>query len=97
MYVNYGGWLLNDQRHYAFLRKKDDDLLLIVANFDENNARVGVRIPEHAFQYLGIESHQEIEGVDLLSGHVSKYQLLPDKICTIEVAANNAAIVKFQL
>lgn len=97
MYVNYGGWLLNDQRHYAFLRKYNNELLLIVANFDDNNARVGVRIPEHAFNYLKMEPHNEIEGIDLLSGNSSNYQLLPEKICTVDVEANNAAIVKFLL
>lgn len=97
MYVNYGGWLLNDHRHYAFLRKMEDELLLIVANFDSNNARIGVRIPDHAFQYLEMEPHNEIEGFDLLSGASASYQLLPEKICTVEVEANNAVIVKFKL
>ena len=56
MYVNYGGWMLNDQRHYAYLRKKDDNVVLIVAN-----------------------------------------QFLPEKICTVDVKANNSVIIKLNL
>lgn len=97
MYVNYGGWLLNDHRHYAYLRKHEDDLLLIVANFDTADARIGVRLPEHAFQYLNMEPQKEIDGTDLLTGVTKTYQLLPEKLTNVEVSAHNAVILKFKV
>ncbi|MBQ0061062.1 MAG: alpha-amylase family protein [Bacteroidales bacterium] len=97
MYVNYGGWLLNDHRHYAYLRKHEDDLLLIVANFDTSDARIGVRLPEHAFQYLNMAPQKEIDGTDLLTGVTKTYQLLPEKLTNVEVSAHNAVILKFKV
>ncbi len=97
MYVNYGGWMLNDQRHYAYLRKKDDNVVLIVANFSNSDARIGVKIPEHAFKYLNMNHKAEAPGVDLLTGTQNVYQFLPEKICTVDVKANNSVIIKLNL
>lgn len=97
MYVNYGGWLLNDHRHYAFMRKKDNELLLIVANFSEMDARVGIKLPEHAFEHLSIPANPKAEAEELLSGQKGTYQLMPEKVCTVDVGACNAAILKFNL
>lgn len=97
MYVNYGGWLLNDHRHYAFMRKKDNELLLIVANFSGMDARIGIKLPEHAFEHLGIPANPKAEAEELLSGQKGTYQLMPEKVCTVDVGAYNAAILKFNL
>lgn len=97
MYVNYGGWLLNDYKHYAFLRKKDNEMILIVANFDGNDAQVGVRIPEHAYNYLKLNQYQSIEGVDLLNGTTYQHQLIADRNVSVAVPANSAAMVKYVL
>ena len=61
MYVN--GHL---QRQYAFLRKADKDLLLVVVNFDDHEAIVDVNLPEHAFDYLQIKE-KAVVAVDLLT------------------------------
>jgi glycosidase len=97
MYVNYGGWMLNDQRHYAYLRKKDDNVLLIVANFSNSDARIGVKIPEHAFKYLNMKCKADAPGVELLTGAQGVYQFLPEKICTADVKAYDSVIIKLNL
>ena len=61
MYVN--GHL---QRQYAFLRKADKDLLLVVVNFDDHDVVVDVNLPEHAFDYLDIKEKNVI-ATDLLT------------------------------
>ena len=54
MYVNQGGWNFNEHKQYAFLRKYEDELLLIAVNFDNVPARVSINIPQHAFDFLEI-------------------------------------------
>ncbi len=61
MYVN--GHL---QRQYAFLRRTEGEILLVVANFHNDNVTIGVNIPAHAFDYLGIKEKKVI-AVDLLT------------------------------
>ena len=50
---------------YAFLRKKDDELLLVVANFASEAADCPVIIPRHAFEWLHIGEGAH-EACDLL-------------------------------
>ena len=33
-YANLAGWVFNEHKQYAFLRKQDDELILIMVNFD---------------------------------------------------------------
>lgn len=40
---------------YAFLRHSGDSVLLIVANFSDQDITTGINIPEHAFNHIGIE------------------------------------------
>lgn len=39
-------------KQFAFLRKADDQLVVVVANFDERRVEVDLNIPAHAFEYL---------------------------------------------
>jgi hypothetical protein len=61
MYVNPGSEQFNPDKQYAYLRCHEDELLLIVANFDEKDVDVKVFLPAHAFEYFGLE---EREGKD---------------------------------
>ena len=97
MYVNYGGWMLNDHRHYAYLRKKGHEVILVVANFSDMDSRVGVKIPEHAFKHLDMAENHAVEGTDLLTGETATYQMLPEKICAVDVKAYNAVLIKMNL
>lgn len=64
---------------YAFLRKKGEDLLLIVVNFDDKEVNVQVRIPQEAFDYLQQPYYNKTKTIDLLTGKSIKgIQLLPN-------------------
>ena len=39
-------------RHFAFLRDYEDETLLFVANFSDREAKIRLRIPPHAFDWL---------------------------------------------
>ncbi len=53
-------------RQFAFLRHHGDSVLLIVANFSNEEATVGVNIPEHAFKHIGIAQQQQTQCSELL-------------------------------
>lgn len=61
------------------MRKLDDELLLIMVNFDSIPVRAAVNIPQHAFDFLGIPYNLEYNAVELLTGNTEKLVLSPDK------------------
>ena len=88
MYVN--GHL---QRQYAFLRKADNDLLLVVANFDDQDVDVDVNLPAHAFDYLKIKECT-VMATDLLSKEKLSMMLRPDGAVRMNVGACSARVWK---
>ena len=77
MYVNFNNPDFNPDKIYAFLRKKDDDLILCVANFGDEEANVKAVIPEHAFDYLQIKE-----------GTYGSHELFCRDINTVELKRN---------
>lgn len=92
MYVNPQ---LGD-RQFAFLRKADDELLLVVANFSDKDVICEVYMPSHAFQHWQI-SEQSVEGVDLISGRQNHFALKKDSALTVDVPANGGVVYKLIL
>ena len=88
MYVN--GHL---QRQYAFLRKADNDLLLVVANFDDQDVDVDVNLPAHAFDYLKIKECTAM-ATDLLSKEKLSMMLRPDGAVRMNVGARSGRVWK---
>ncbi|MBR4779081.1 MAG: alpha-amylase [Bacteroidaceae bacterium] len=54
MYVNPASDHFDPHRQYAFLRTTADERILVCVNFDEAPRDIRLRIPRHAFDYLGI-------------------------------------------
>ena len=88
MYVN--GHL---QRQYAFLRKADNDLLLVVANFDDQDVDVDVNLPAHAFDYLKIKECTAM-ATDLLTKDKLSMMLRPDGAVRMNVGARSGRVWK---
>lgn len=97
MYVNYNEGM-NEHRQYAFLRKHEKELILVVANFDDKLARSWVKIPAHAFNCMNIPvCDKEYECKDLLTGKKEKKALIPDGTIYVEIPANGGRVLKFKL
>ena len=90
MYVNQ-----QYQRQYAFLRKADAEVLLVVANFDEESADMDVTIPSHAFDYLQIKEKNAI-ATDLLSGKKKRIVLRRDGAVSLQLPPLGAVVMKFK-
>ena len=66
-YANLDNPEFNSARQFAFFRKKSDDLVLIVVNFDSEPAKTALCIPLHAFGCLGIDDNKVWTATDLLA------------------------------
>ena len=94
MYVNPLSEQFNPREQFAFLRKFEDEVLLVVANFSAQPVNVGVTIPAHAFQVLDMPE-KEILAVDLLTGDTLSTALKKDAAFYAEVPAHGGRMYKF--
>lgn len=87
----------NRHEQFAFLRKYEDEVLLMVLNFDDREVNVPVTIPEDAFQYLQQPQWKQATAVDMLSD--KKYTLcfaVSDEPFRITLPAWTGAILKIK-
>lgn len=96
MYVNVQSDKFNSHRQFAFLRKAEDEVLLIVANFSKDKKYIGVTIPSHAFEFLGLSTGNVVM-TDLLSGDSLSATLEPNKQVEMEVDGYYGRVYKFMI
>lgn len=96
MYVNLDNPRLNPHRHFAFLRYTEDDVLLIVANFDNSDSYVAVNIPVHAFQTIDFPQGVDRKAQELLTGEKAEKKFVIGEPVEVKVPAHGAAIWKLQ-
>ena len=97
MYANYENSNFNSHRQYAFLRKMKKELILVVVNFDESPAEIGIQIPAHAFEFLEIAEKDSIKATDLLTGKKEAISLSPAQQITTQVEGFSGKILKVKL
>ena len=90
MYVNR-----QYHRQYAFLRKADKDVLLVVVNFDDVPMTMSLTVPSHAFDYLGLQE-KCYQAIDLLSGQHVSLALMRDCQVAIPLEARGAVVYKLK-
>ena len=96
-YANLEGVVFNEHRQFAFFRKAGKELLFIVVNFDDKPAAPCVKIPTHAFDYLGIPFKDSYKAKDLLTGNTETLTMVPDQCTQILLEAYGAKILKIKL
>jgi len=96
-YVNRGGWRFDEHRQYAFLRKHENELLFIIANFSGEGADVAVNLPAHAFNYLQFPEVDDIKATDLLTGQEEHICLSPLRATNTKLPAYGGKVLKIVL
>lgn len=96
MYVNPQSWQFNPYSQFAFLRKCDDDVLLVIVNFSGQRVLLNVNIPGHAFDYLGM-SEREVVATDLLTGESCLFSLKRDGTLPADIRPYGGRIYKFSM
>ena len=97
MYANYDNACFNSHRQYAFLRKSKKELILVVVNFDETPAEIGIQLPAHAFDFLEIAERESIKATDLLTGKKEEITLTSTQQVRTHVAGFNGKVLKIKL
>ena len=83
------------ERQFAFMRKKDNQLMLIVVNFDEKAADCQVNIPEHVFEWWQL-SEGHFPATDLLTGEKSIVALSPNHPVGLTVPALGGCLIRIK-
>lgn len=92
MYVNLRQPGFNPHSHFAFLRYKDDDILLIVVNFSHESSNIQINIPSIAFEMAKLPVGT-VTTKDLLWDKHYKLSLAPDHVSSVFVGAADAVIL----
>ncbi len=96
MYVNPWCDHFDPRSHFAFLRKKDDEVMLVVLNFSQEARELGVRIPGHAYDFMHL-SEETVTVDELISGGKKKVELKKDGIFPVSIDAYGVRIYKFNV
>ena len=80
-------------RQFAFFRKTKKDTLLVVSNFDDMPVTMGIIIPNHAFEYLGL-TEGTFKATDLLTGKETQIELSRDGAVGINLEARGSVVLK---
>lgn len=62
---------------YAFVRSLEHEVLLVIANFDDQEAHVTLNLPQELFQFLGVSGQTDMRACDLLSGEMTQVDFTP--------------------
>ena len=93
MYVNPTSADFNADRQYVFLRSNEDDLMIVLANFSDENSDCKINIPQHAFDYLNLKKGI-MEGTDLLNGEKIAINLSDTDPLNVSVEAWSGRVIK---
>lgn len=96
MYVNPTSYDFDAGKQYAFIRKNDDGMLLVCANFSSRDVNVKIKIPTHAFEYLEI-AEGKYEAINLLNNEKKSFMLTNDGMVNTCIPAYFAVIWKIVL
>ena len=90
MYVNPQ---LHDKQ-FAFIRKYENEMLLIAVNFDCTTVDTNIYIPQHAFEYLHIEDRR-LTGVNLMNNQERNELIKADCPIRLTIAPHDGCIIKY--
>ena len=97
MYVNPYSEEFNPHQQYAFLRSDGNCSLLVVVNFSDKPRLSAVKIPRHAFDYMGLKEKKGCYFSDLLSNQTMKADLHADLPIRLIVPALSGVILKWTI
>ena len=97
MYVNQGSDLFNADKSYAFIRRKNKTLLLIIVNFEEVEKHMSVNLPKHLFEFFNITEKEEVIATDLLTNNKECIAFNCGQSVMTNVPAHGGKILKIRL
>ena len=83
-------------KQFAFMRQADNENILVIVNFDGEDALIDLNIPEHAIDYFGIE-RKNYTIKDLFSGDAIEAEVFGEHAISVEIPAYGARFFKMKL
>lgn len=97
MYANQEHEGFDPHSQYAFLRKYENEVLLIVANFSGEEVNCDIRLPHHAFDYMELPE-KNVTAADLLSdSNTQPIHLKAGGSINVTVGAYSGRVYKFNI
>lgn len=93
MYANYENQHMDTNKLYAFLRCHNTELIIVVCNFSNSTEAMSLNIPDHAFDYLNIESGK-YTATNLLTDEKMDVDLHPDTPVNMLVRPLDGKVIK---
>jgi len=95
-YANFYNSHFNTHKHFAYFRKSENDLLLIVINFNSIEANLKIAIPNEVFDFLQIENGIKVTIKDILNTVKEEFKtiLTSSEKFEIRVSKHSACILK---
>lgn len=81
------------QHQYAFVRRAQNECMLVVANFVDAEAEVPVCIPAHLFSLYRMKGQEQTEWTDLLTGRKLVTSWQPDGTLMLDVPAYGGLVL----
>ena len=97
MYVNNNSDLFNADKAYAFIRRYKNELLLIIANFEDTDRHMSVNLPHHLFEFMGIDEQEEVIATNLLDGNKECIAFNSKPSVLTDVPAYGGKVLKIKL
>lgn len=97
MYANLHSDHFNPGKQYAFVRRHENEIVLVVANFDEFDADISINIPEHLFTFYGLSQAESVRAEDLLVNSPFHLCFNTQGPTRLLVPANSGRILRFTL
>lgn len=92
MYVNR-----HLHRQYVFVRQLEKQVLLVIANFDDQEANLSIHLPEEFFRFIGQKGQTEVRALDLLSEEETQVDFTPDRPLCAKVLPWNGLVLSIDL
>ena len=86
----------NAERQYVFLRKYEQDVLLIAVNFDDKEQAMNIHIPPSAFEALDIKDNCAAKLTNLMTGETTIGTLTVSCPYHVILSPHSGALLKFR-
>ncbi|MBP5381711.1 MAG: alpha-amylase [Bacteroidaceae bacterium] len=97
MYTNLRNPDFNPGKQYAFVRRYGNEVILVVANFDEEDVNIGINIPEHLFELFNLPQRDMVKAQGLMSRCPYSISFNAQNPTRLLVPANSGRLLKFKL
>ena len=95
-YLNLSNSDYDATKQFAWLRRFENETLLVVVNFDDANKNIKLNVIQEVFDFLGMRPKKRQLMKDLLSNKSCYKDFCPDTPLELELNANSGIVFKFK-